>query len=76
MMDTQLLFRQTGKVPSTYKCECYIRGGHPKAQQQGMLWLMPCSVSSTPAPQLPASSYGAERQSLTSPQIPDFSQRR
>lgn len=46
--------------PIAYKCDNYIHGGHPKAQQQGMPWLMPSSVSSMPAPQLPASSYGAE----------------
>lgn len=36
-----MLLRQTGQVPSSDKCESYIHGGHPKAQQQGMLWLCP-----------------------------------
>lgn len=52
--------------PAAYKCDNYIHGGHPKAQQQGMPRLMPSSVSSMPAPQLPASSYGAETQMCTS----------
>lgn len=29
MMDAQLLLRQTGQVPSTYKCELYIHDEHP-----------------------------------------------